>query len=448
MWQQRRWQAGKRLKALLLFNELVVVITVSIYLQTVGPTINTGMQSIAESKLFQTLFNHASIGIIVVNDSTEITLVNEFALTQFGYNSVDELKGQPIEVLVPMRYQHAHVGHRNSYHENRKNRPMGIGLDLLAKRKDGSEFPVEVSLGNYEMDGQSFVVAFVNDITQRKESEKAINRLNEDLEKMVKERTESLEITVDKLNKQIVETEEKDKELRAALDKEKELGELKSRFVSVASHEFRTPLSTVLSSIYLLQKYKNTDEQPKRDKHIQRIISSVNLLTDILNDFLNVGKIEEGKIQPRYCTFDIAKSISDTIAEMRAVAKKGQEIKYSHNGSTEVELDPGMFKHITLNLLSNAIKFSPENSGIHIKTEVDDTCVQLKVKDSGIGISKEDQEHLFERFYRATNALNIQGTGLGLHIVSKYAEQMNGKITCKSEIDKGTEFTVTFLNKY
>ncbi len=406
------------------------------------------MQSIADSKLFQTLFDHASIGIIVVNESTEITLVNQFALSQFGYSNVDDLKGQPIEVLVPMRYQHSHVEHRNNYQHNRKSRPMGIGLDLLAKRKDGSEFPVEVSLGGYDIEGKNFVVAFVNDITQRNDAEKAISKLNEDLEKKVKERTEKLEVIVEKLNKQIIETEEKDKELRAALDKEKELGELKSRFVSVASHEFRTPLSTVLSSIYLLQKYKTTDEQPKRDKHIQRIISSVNLLTDILNDFLNVGKIEEGKIQMRYCTFDIYKSISDTITEMRGVAKKGQEIKYSHAGSNEVELDPGLFKHITLNLLSNAIKFSPENSNIYISTEVDDTCVQLKVKDNGIGISKDDQEHLFERFYRATNALNIQGTGLGLHIVLKYAEQMNGKITCKSEIDKGTEFTVTFLNKY
>ncbi|MFT3845274.1 MAG: PAS domain-containing sensor histidine kinase [Lacibacter sp.] len=406
------------------------------------------MQSIADSKLFQTLFDHASIGIIVVNESTEIALVNKFALTQFGYGDISELKGQPIEVLVPMRYQHAHVGHRNSYHHNRKNRPMGIGLDLLAKRKDGSEFPVEVSLGNYEMEEQSFVVAFINDITQRKESEKAISRLNEDLEQKVKERTETLEVMVKKLNRQIIETEEKDKELRAALDKEKELGELKSRFVSVASHEFRTPLSTVLSSIYLLQKYKTTDEQQKRDKHIQRIISSVNLLTDILNDFLNVGKIEEGKIQPRYSTFDITKSITDTIAEMKGVAKKGQEMKYSHTGGCEAELDPGMFKHITLNLLSNAIKFSPENSDIYISTNVEDSCVQLKIKDSGIGISKDDQEHLFERFYRATNAMNIQGTGLGLHIVSKYAEQMNGKVTCKSEIDNGTEFTVTFLNKY
>ncbi len=406
------------------------------------------MHTTAEAKLFETLFNHASIGIIVVNGSAEITMVNRFALSQFGYSEPAELNGKKIEILIPGRFHSRHVGDRDKYIYESKSRPMGIGLDLFAVKKDGTEFPVEISLGNYEFDEHKFVVAFINDITQRKESEQAIKKLNEELERKVEERTVSLQKTVEKLNLQIKETEEKDKELRAALNKEKELGELKSRFVSVASHEFRTPLSTVLSSIYLLQKYTSSEDQPRREKHIQRIISSVNLLTDILNDFLSVGKIEEGKIQARFCTFDIKKNITETIAEMQSLCKAGQQIKFEHSGNHEVELDPAMFKHITLNLLSNAIKFSPESSGIYISTNVDDGSVQLKVKDSGIGISKEDQEHLFERFFRANNAMNIQGTGLGLHIVSKYAELMNGKITCKSDVDQGTEFTVTFINKY
>ncbi|MEQ1798484.1 MAG: HAMP domain-containing sensor histidine kinase, partial [Lacibacter sp.] len=165
------------------------------------------------------------------------------------------------------------------------------------------------------------------------------------------------------------------------------------------------------------------------------------------NDFLSVGKIEEGKIQARFSTFDMNKNVVQTIAEMQSISKPGQQIRYEHTGNNEVELDPGMFKHITLNLLSNAIKFSPESSDIYISTSVDDTEIQLKVKDSGIGISKEDQEHLFERFFRANNAINIQGTGLGLHIVSKYAELMNGKIACNSDLDQGTEFTVIFKIK-
>ncbi len=402
------------------------------------------MRSIEDSQLFQTIFDHASIGIIVVDQRAEIISMNSFALLQFGYAEREEVLGKKIELLIPARFHHRHEKHRDGYMHDPKSRPMGIGLDLYAIKKDGSEFPVEISLGNYFIEGSKFVVAFVNDITLRKEAENVIIRLNEELEQKVEDRTISLQETVDKLNEQIRETEEKDKELRAALDKEKELGELKSRFVSVASHEFRTPLSTVLSSVYLLQKYTSAEDQPKREKHIQRIISSVNLLTDILNDFLSVGKIEEGKIQARFSRFDLKKNITETIAEMQSVSKAGQQIKYAHAGETEVELDPGMFKHISLNLLSNAIKFSPENSVIEIHSSVTDKQIEMRVKDSGIGISKEDQAHLFERFFRATNAINIQGTGLGLHIVSKYAELMNGRIFCKSETDKGTEFTILF----
>ncbi|TWI79306.1 PAS domain S-box-containing protein [Lacibacter cauensis] len=405
------------------------------------------MQSIAEAKLFQTLFDHASIGIILVNAEATIVSVNQFGVAQFGYGSKDEILGKKIEILIPARFHHRHVHQREHYMHEPKSRPMGIGLDLFATKKDGTEFPVEVSLGNYEVENEFFVVAFVNDITARKKAEQALLQLNEELEEKVEARTISLQETVQILNEKIDEIEEKDKDLRAALNKERELGELKSRFVSVASHEFRTPLSTVLSSVYLLQKYTSSEDQPKREKHIQRIISSVNLLTDILNDFLNVGKIEEGKIQARFSVFDLEKNLSDTISEMRSMCKVGQQITYKHSGETQVELDPGMFKHISLNLLSNAIKFSPENSEISLATTVTPAAIELRIKDSGIGISKEDQEHLFERFFRAANAINIQGTGLGLHIVSKYAELMNGKITCHSEADKGTEFIITFQKR-
>ncbi|RXK62655.1 PAS domain-containing sensor histidine kinase [Lacibacter luteus] len=405
------------------------------------------MQSIAEAKLFQTLFDHASIGIILVNAEATIISVNQFGVAQFGYGSKDEILGQKIELLIPARFHHRHVRQREHYMHEPKSRPMGIGLDLFAIKKDGSEFPVEVSLGNYEVENEFFVVAFVNDITARKKAEHALLQLNEELEQKVEARTISLQETVHILNEKIEEIEEKDKDLRAALSKERELGELKSRFVSVASHEFRTPLSTVLSSVYLLQKYTSSEDQPKREKHIQRIISSVNLLTDILNDFLNVGKIEEGKIQARFSQFDLEKNLSDTISEMQSMCKVGQRISYIHTGNKQVELDPGMFKHISLNLLSNAIKFSPENSEIVLATTVTGSTIEMRIKDSGIGISQEDQEHLFERFFRAANAINIQGTGLGLHIVSKYADLMNGKIVCNSEADKGTEFIITFQKR-
>lgn len=400
-----------------------------------------------DTELIQALFNHSSIGIIVVDEQGIINLINRFAISQFGYDSAEEVKGKKFDVLIPQRFRAKHEHHHAGYMQSPKSRPMGLGLDLFGVRKTGDEFPLEISLGNYVADGKRFVIAFINDITARKNAEKAIIQLNEELERKVEERTESLKQTVAQLNEQIKENQQKDQELREALSKEKELGELKSRFVSVASHEFRTPLSTVLSSTYLLQKYVNTEDQPKRDKHIQRIISSVNLLTDILNDFLNVGRIEEGRIQVRFSNTDVPKLITDTVNELTTIRKSSQQVTYTHEGRADAELDPTMFKHIIINLLSNAIKFSSENSEIKIHTSVQSQSLILSVKDNGIGIPASDKEHLFERFFRANNAINIQGTGLGLHIVARYAELMNGTIACNSEEGKGTEFVLTFTQQ-
>jgi len=232
--------------------------------------------------------------------------------------------------------------------------------------------------------------------------------------------------------------------LRMALEKEKELGDLKSRFVSMASHEFRTPLSTVLTSAYLLSKYTMTEEQAKRDKHLERIISSVNTLTDILNDFLSLGRMEEGKILVRPVSLNIQELITGTINEIAPIENKGQTILYEHLGNEMVVLDKGLLKQIVLNLLSNAVKFSFDDSEIEIRTVRDTNTLVLKVKDNGIGISQADQRHLFERFFRGANVTNIQGTGLGLHIVARYAELMNGKVSCSSELEKGTEFVIEF----
>lgn len=369
------------------------------------------------------LFNNAAIGIIIANGRGEIVQINEFALKQFGYDE-EELVGQKIEVLIPKRYEERHLKHRQNYGRNAHSRPMGRGMDLFAVKKGGIEFPVEVSLSPYDRDGEQFAIAFVSDISVRKESENALLKLNAELEEKVQERTRSLS---------------------DALEKEKELNELKSRFVSMASHEFRTPLSTILSSAYLVSKYVSGEDQPKRDKHIQRIVSSVNMLTDILNDFLSVGKIEEGKIQVRFSEFNLKEFMHHLGAELHPIFKKEQKIEYTHSGPELVYLDQALLKHIVMNLVSNAIKFSPEKASIDIRTNIeDDGTVSLIIKDAGIGIPKEDQEHLFERFFRAGNAVNIQGTGLGLHIVSKYVELMNGDIKCESEPDKGTEFLITF----
>jgi signal transduction histidine kinase len=264
-----------------------------------------------------------------------------------------------------------------------------------------------------------------------------IKTLNAELEKRVKDRTMILEEALRELGGSR-------EELRIALDREKELNELKSRFVTMASHEFRTPLATILSSLSLVSKYGEQQEKEKQAKHMDRIKSSVMHLTDILNDVLSLSKLEEGKVHLSLEKFDVNVLGSNLVQEMESIAKPGQTIIHKHSGANEIVLDKKVLKHILFNLISNAIKFSPEGRPIEVSLEVNRACLILSVKDHGLGISEEDQKHLFERFFRGQNVTNIQGTGLGLNIVSKYVEILNGRIGVQSRLEEGTIFRVEF----
>ncbi len=232
-------------------------------------------------------------------------------------------------------------------------------------------------------------------------------------------------------------------EIRKSLEKEKELNELKSRFVSMASHEFRTPLSTILSSVSLVQKYDAPENAEKREKHIIRIKSAVNNLTGILNDFLSLDKLETGKIENNPVEFDVVKFSEEMTEEMQAVAKKGQSVIYKHSGkNTSVVADKHILKNILHNLLSNASKYSEEGTEVDFKTFSDRTKLKIEIRDNGIGIPEEEKQHMFERFFRAKNAVNIGGTGLGLNIVKKYTELLNGEIGFESKAGEGTTFTL------
>ncbi len=400
---------------------------------------------------FEALFEHASLGIVVTDAEGRIEMVNQFLLSQFGYTNNEELVSKNIEVLIPRRYDHIHYKHRENYTKNPSHRPMGIGRDLFGLRNNGTEFPVEVSLSNFNTSQGMFVIAFVSDITLRKQIENSvivqkeqleannrkIEELNDELEEKVELRTSQLQLALQQI-------EASRDELTHALSKEKELGDLKSRFVSMASHEFRTPLSTILSSASLLAKYVESSEQDKRDRHINRIKTSVNNLTNILNEFLSIGKIEDGKIEIKNIRLNIKEFITQLCSEMQVHARPGQKITYTHTGWDWLVLDESLLRNIIFNLLSNAIKFSPENGSILIDSYNTGGQFTMHIKDNGMGIPPKDQLHLFERFFRAGNVTNIQGTGLGLHIVAKYVELMKGTITWKSELEKGTEFSIIF----
>lgn len=413
----------------------------------------TLLAKLTGNEKFEALFQHASLGILIVNQDAEIILANNFLLRQFGYEYQHELAGKKIEVLIPSRFRGGHVHHRDQYLTQPKSRPMGLGIDLFGVRKNGDEFPVEVSLGNYRSENANFVIAFVNDISQRKEIEAAMRKqkeelaaINQKIEQLNDELEEKVLLRTHQLEEAMKEVEQSKDELSVALSREKELGDMKSRFVSMASHEFRTPLSTILSSASLVARYTQTEEQDKRDKHIQRIKSAVHNLTDILNEFLSIGKIEDGKIVTNFSVFNVRELLTNICNELQGITKNGQQIRLEFEGDELVELDITLLRNVFINLLSNAIKFSPENAVISIGGRVDASGAVFTIRDQGIGISMEDQEHLFERFFRGKNATNIQGTGLGLHIVGKYVELMNGQIRCDSELEKGTTFIITFTN--
>jgi signal transduction histidine kinase len=327
---------------------------------------------------------------------------------------------------------------------------MGHNRDLHGQKKDGKNFPVEVSLSTYVRDGERYVIAFIIDITHRKETEESMIRQQQQLEKVTNDMRKlnaELEAKVEErtviLKEALQRLEQSQAELSEALDKERELNEIKSRFVSMASHEFRTPLSAVLSSASLLSKYTTTEEQDKRNRHILRIKDSVKHLNDLLEDFLSLGKLDEGKIGAIETEFDLPETMRETAEDMKGILKNGQQLNYKHEGENRIVTDRKLIRNILINLISNAVKFSEENAPIDIYSKVADSTAIISVQDHGIGISDEDQEHLFSSFFRGKNAVNIQGTGLGLHIVKRYMDLIGGSIELKSKLEKGTTITLT-----
>lgn len=412
---------------------------------------------IISNSTFREIFQGSAEGIIIVNKAGAILMANKVAEEMFGY-SPNELNDKSIDNLLPAKFRKGHTAHRADYYNNPQPRRMGIGRDLVGLRKDETEFPVEVSLSHKEVDGHFLIMAFIIDISERKKAEEALRQSEEqlivyaaELEKKVQARTEALnesiiklEATNQDLQEQIAERKKAEEETRRALEREKELNELKSRFVSTASHEFRTPLSTILSSASLVDRYKDFSETEKIGKHIKRIKSSVTHLTGILNDFLSLGKLEEGKIETTLEEINIEAFINETYEEVMPTLLEGQKISIDCQCQQEfIETDPRILRNILFNLLSNASKYSPINKTIYLRCVCEKTVLVLEVRDEGIGIPSTDIKHITERFFRAGNVINIQGSGLGLNIVKRYIELLGGNVTFVSEEGIGTTFTVT-----
>ena len=416
-------------------------------------------------ELLNKIFLGAGEGIIIVNEAGTITLANKRAEELFKYDG-GELTGKTIEDLIPQKYREKHVGYRNKYIERPVSRPMGSGLDLVGLTKTGEVFPLEVSLGYVTHEEHTVVVAFITDITARKEQEKALHESRtqlenhaSELESKVKDRTRELEhlnlglkiqirerkLAEAALKESLEEIQKAKQDVLSALSKEKDLNEMKSRFISMASHEFRTPLTTILSSANLISKYTESEQQENREKHIHRIQTAVQNLTNILNDFLSLERLESGAFLQKVESFSLYQLLEEIRGEFEHSLKKGQSIKMEvEENLPAIKSDPHILKNILINLLSNAIKYSGEGKIIQVQVSKTDDYMIISIIDEGIGIPKSEQKNLFRRFFRAKNVTNIQGTGLGLNIVRRYLDLIDGEITFTSTEGKGSKFVVTF----
>jgi PAS domain S-box-containing protein len=648
-------------------------------------------KEVKQREQLSAIFNNATEGMLIVNKGGNIVLANTFVEHLFGYRQA-ELLGINVENLLPDNLRAAHFHQRQAFMTKPETRPMGKGRELLAKRKDGTEFPVEISLSHFKNESGTFAIAFILDLTERKKALEQLNReqqlaktyfelapvlfvildtagkitsvneygshrlgyskeevigkhftmflpddgkeealerfrkvvdgtseefqnesvvrnsreeeieiswkkiaikdesgaaiavlsagiditerkkqeeqialhhtaiqnLNENLEVKIRKRTTELNEAMHKLaganydleknqrlfkaithyfpdsvigvlNKDLRyifvdgqelngigltkndnrgervfdnihpalsrEAEEKlkmvfaghrisydvemdentytissvplpdekstineimvvirniterkkvEKELFKSIEKEKELNDMKSKFVTMASHEFRTPLSTVLSSVFLLENYTGEELENNKALHLGKIKRSVNNLTQLLNDFISLGKLEEGKIKVSHSEVNVREFLEELIPEMELVRKGNQTIRCEYVGEeNNLLLDKQLLRSILLNLIGNAIKYSSLNDEIKLIAKVTDNELIIKVIDQGIGIPQEEQKHIFKRFYRAHNATNIEGTGLGLNIIKKYIRLMKGKIEFQSKLNEGTTFTVT-----
>lgn len=387
--------------------------------------LNKELQGQLEKSKWEILdYKHAldESSIVAITDQKGIITHVNNNFCKISKYSKEELLGQDHRII------------NSSYHPKEFIRELWVTIangeiwrgELKNKAKDGSIYWVDTTIVPFLNEkGKPYqYLAIRSDITQRKLAEEEIKRINEDLERKIEERT--LELT-------------------HALEREKGLSEMKSRFVSMASHEFRTPLSAILSSVSLVDHYKASEHDDKRMKHIERIKSSVRNLTGILDGFLSLEKLEQGKVEVKSETFNLNEFVEDVIDEMEGIFKrKQQNINHVYNGPIEVHQDKKILRNVLLNLLSNAAKYSSEEKEIQILVEEKENDISISIKDEGIGIPLEAQKDLFNKFFRANNAVNIQGTGLGLNIVKKYVELLDGQIFFTSKENEGSTFTVSF----
>lgn len=393
---------------------------------------------------FGILFQSVSEGIIVVNHSQLIVASNPSGNAMFGYKK-GELIGNHLDILIPQKSEAQHKGLVNHFMANAEHRQMGIGRELYGVRQDGTKFPVEIGLNPFTVQGKDYVMAMVIDITTRKEQQRKILELNSQLEQKIEQRTNELQQTVLELETEISKRKEAEHKIKESLRKERELNELKTKFLSLVSHEFKTPLSGIMTSATLIEKYPLTKQQEKREKHLKTIRNKVKYLNNILNDFLSIERLETGKTIYKFNTFPLSKVVNEVVYDANMLLKEGQKITYPQNiEDITLNFDEKILELVLHNLVNNAIKYSGENTTISLKAKKLGNYLKISVEDEGIGIPKEEQKYIFTRYFRAENALLDQGTGIGLNIIKDHLENLGGHIRFLSTLNKGSIFIAEF----
>ena len=406
------------------------------------------------TKRLQSIIETAIDGIVCIDSKGIVETINPAAATLFGYMP-NEVISKNISMLMPSPHREAHDQYIKKYQITKRPKVVGIGREVQGIKKDGTLFPIRLAISEVKLNDRVIYTGIIHDLTDVNNAQNEIIKLNQQLEQKVTERTYDLEKVVNRLleTKASLETEiserniiesklkKQEDELRSTLEKEKELNEMKTRFVSMASHEFRTPLASILSSASLIGRYPLGDQQDKRVKHITKIKSAVDNLTSILNDFLTMSKLEEGKVGFMYTDQNLYNLCEEVIEDAQNFIKSDRRITITEFGKRiETPIAESIVRNILFNLINNALKYSDEEIECHIQYNQD--SYQIKVIDTGIGIPIDDQKHLFTRFFRARNVVNTQGTGLGLNIVKKYVELLEGTITFESIYHEGSTFKI------
>lgn len=390
------------------------------------------MKRISPDQINISLSQDISLGILIVDEDLKITYSGEIVNAMFGYDE-KELVGESLYKLIPEKEE-------SPEREDNDLEPQG----LCGVRKDGEKFPVEIGLNPIQIEGREAFILAIADISQRRKQQEEILRLNSRLGQLVNERTVELRKIITDLRKEIERRRKAESKAKQALQKERELSELKTKFLSLVSHEFKTPLSVILSSATLAGKYGKVGKTEPLERHLEIIKLKVKNLNGILNDFLSIERLESGESSYKPENFPLSRVINNVIYDANMSSKDGQIINYPENiNDLTVHYDEKILELTLTNLINNAIKYSPENTEIDISVIEEKDKLHISVKDRGMGIPEKDQKFIFNPYYRAENAELVQGTGIGLNIVKGHLENLDGQIYFESKEGEGSTFTIS-----